>query len=97
MLSTIAGNSSSSVSGAVVTYTSEFKWLGYFAPDAGGTVTTLTSATVNTHTIWRLGNSFSIAEGTTSSFTTEFATYTTSAFALDVNDSVKAIWTITIG
>jgi len=97
MLSTIAGNSSTSRDALVCTWASEFKWLGYFAPNSGGSITTLTSASVNTHTIWRLGNSFSIAEGTTSSFATEFATYTTSAFTLDMNDSVKAVWTITIG
>lgn len=97
LLSTIAGNSSSGRDELVCTWTSESRWLGYFDGNAGGTTTSLVSASTATGTTWKLGNSFSVASGNSSSFATEFATYTASSFTLDAGDTIKAVWTITIG
>jgi hypothetical protein len=93
-------NKSESVASNAVTWAGEAKWMGKH--DGSGDVDGSTAS--GSITLFKLGKDFRCQSQTNSDFghpsgvdNKLYANYTASAFSLDVDDIVKATWTITIG
>lgn len=91
----LINSASSSVSSNAFTHIGQATYKGNFT--AFGDLSTLGTTASSGMQNFYLGKNLTVAADDASAFGTKWASYQSSAFSLDVDDVVKATWTITIG